>query len=669
MFNFYFFIQLLFLFVWASWFPGYVFCRLIKIPFKGNLLAALVLPLVFGIPLTSVVYFSFRMLHADTGILFFLWTATVLAAVLIMRDLMKQGIPKFSRPSWKEVAVFLILFAVMMGYSAHFSSRTYYDEKGGWVIGEGHFDDSIWSISVTSELKHHVPPRLPLLSGYRLRYHYIGDLFTELLYRLSGTDRTMLSFNFQFEPPLFIFLMFAVLALSSKQFFKNRWMTYGALALFMFAPLRDSLFVKHHDTLAVIFIYVALFYLLKLYYEEGESNKSYLIGAFFLLGILPLHDAIFGAITNGVVFLYGVFESLKARKLSPLLIASCAGLLVGGFVYISALGIPHHHVSSFVFGKGPLQEAARQFFKPYTKVLKWILYSFPFTHSWGGQVLVQMVMGFFHTLFFFNSLFIPGILNLALLAVPLVIRIIRHPREYDKLWILIAWIGAAGILFPAFVTYKKGPTPAMTMRAVELTQLILVPYVVIMIQYLWTKRAAFGKTIVIIFFLFYVGQEYARKEFYLKPRLYSYIDRDTVQVFEFLRKKTSPDSVILHPYRDNPLYRVGGPPIKPAAFFGGHYFYVSALGERQAVFEGAASSTTYYMGDASPEQVAERVNEVNRFYETNDRNWAGSFLERFRVDYVWVPRQKELHFPTKGLLESILQNETHSLYRVIGKSG
>lgn len=663
------FFHLTVLFFFAAWFPGFLFCRLIRIPFRKSLLAALVLPFVFGIPLTSVIYFSFRMLRLDSGILFFLWGAALLTVVLMLRDLIRQGLPKFSSPSWKEMVAFLVLFAVMMGYSAHFSSRTYYDEKGGWVIGEGHFDDIIWSISVTSELKHHVPPRLPLLAGYRLRYHYLGDLFTELLYRLSGTDMTMLAFNFQFEPPFFIFLVFAALVLSLKEFFKNRWMAYGALALFLFAPLRDSLFVKHHDTLAMIFIYVALFYLLKLYYEEGESKKGYLIGAFFLLGLLPLHDAIFGAITNGVVFLYGAFESLRTRKLSRLLIASCAGILFGGLIYISTLGFPHHHVSSFVFGEGPLQDAARQFFKPYTKVIKGILYSFPLTHSWGGNILVQIVMGFFHTFFFFNALFIPGILSLALLALPLVIRIIRHPREYDKLWILIAWIGAASVLFPAFVTYKKGPTPAMTMRSLELAQIILVPYTAVMMQYLWTKRALFGKTVVVIFFLFFVGQEYARKQFYLKPRLYSYVDRDTLQVFNYLRNQTSSSSVILHPFQDNPLYRVGEKPVEPAAYFGGHYFYVSALGERQAVFEGAASSTTYYMGDASPDEVAERVSEVNRFYETDDRNWAGSFLERFKVDYVWVPRKKELHFSTEGLLEAMLRNETHSLYRVIGMSG
>ena len=164
--------------------------------------------------------------------------------------------------------------------------------------------------------------------------------------------------------------------------------------------------------------------------------------------------------------------------------------------------------------------------------------------------------------------------------------------------------------------------------------------------------------------LIYVVPGYFRFAFYAKPYFYSYVDRETLEVFHFLKEKTPVSSVVLHPIHDNPIYRVGEAPEKPAWMFQGHYFFISALAERQAVFEGAATSTTYFMGDASYEEVAARMKEVDEFYRTQDEEWARAFLKRYHPNYVWVPPNYSLQFNASSLLRPVLKNSKHTLFEV-----
>ena len=662
------FLKILGYFILVAWFPGYILARSLRIVIEERFATFICLPFYLGIPLTTLVYFATRMLHVDQGIVLFPLTCLLVSLVLWV----KKGWPRLplavSRNGIRDFAIFTVLFLLILGFFYSYTFvRTYHDNKGGFVVGDDAYNDNIWSVSVSSEVKHHVPPRLPLMAGYRLRYHYLGDLFTDLIYRLTGSRANMLEFNFKIMPPFYLFLIFSAVYLSLTQCFRSSTVAFLGIGLLVFAPVRTSLFFKHHDTLAMIYFYVAVFYMLSAYGRRKQSSWGYLVCAFFLIGILPMHDAVFGVTVNGAIFLYAVVESLRSKQVTPLLKGSLGGIFFGALLYICALGWPAYHVAAFFFGKGPLMTAARQHFKPYTKVLKLIFYSIPGSQTWTGYILIQLVMGVAHTFFLLLSTARPTGMSLAytLLGFPLCIAILRHPKHYERAWSVLTWVVMACIIMPAFVGYKKGPAEGLaTMRALEFAQILLIPFTALAVQYLWAKRALFGKIVLMILFLFYVFPKYRDEGFYLKSFYYSYLDRESMQVLDFLREKTPTSSIVLHPFHHNPIYEVGKNPDKPNWIFEDHYYYISALGERQAVLEGASTSTTYFMGDASPEEVIRRKRDVDQFYETQDRAWAEGFLERLHVDYVWVPREKILRFDRKDLLTPVLENDRHILYRV-----
>ncbi len=660
------FIKLAFLFPFLSWAPGYVFARRLGITFSGSRAAFFFLPFVFGIPLTSIAYLLARLAGFSVEILIL----PIAMWAICFWEWLRHEFPKFTtkltRSDLKTAVIFLLLCGIVIGLGFSYSSRTYFDNEGGYVIGDGAFSDNIWSISVSAELKHHVPPRLPLLSGYRLRYHYLGDLFTELLYRLCRTPMNMLDFNFRYEPPFFILLFLGVLYLSLKEAFKRPSIALLSIALLTLAPLRTPLFFKHHSTLALIYFYAATFYFFSVYFRDTQRNRGYLYAGFFLVGLLPIYDAAFGAVANGTLLVYALIEAFRERKFTPFLKACLLGGAFGAMVYITALGWPGGHAGSLLIGKGPQMAVSRERFKWITVVLKFILNSIPGSQSLIGHLSVEIVKGCYHTFFLILSLFFPpkdAPLKYHFLAIPLFFSILRHRERFNRAWNIAAWVAAACILFSVFVTYKRGPAISVTLRAIEFAQLALIPFTALAIHSFFTRRSWKGITLTAVAFLLYVLPGFIRYQGYVKSYFYSYVDKDTLEVFNFLKDKTPVSSVVLHPFHDNPVYRVGEPPVKPAWMFGGHYYFLSALGERQAVFEGAATSTTYYMGDASHEQVVARMQEVDQFYVTADTGWAESFLDRYGVNFVWVPRDKSLQFKSPRLVP-ILENPRHVLLEV-----
>ncbi len=662
------YLKVLAVFAFITWFPGYLVTRLFRINIQERLSAFIFLPAILGLPATTLVYFVSRLFNFEQYA--FLFPVLCFFSCLVVW--IKNGLPRvpftISGVDIRNGIIFAGLLALMLGvFYSYNVSRTHYDSEGGFVVGDDAYSDNLWSISVASEIKNHVPPRSPILSGYRLRYHYLGDLFSDFVYKLSGINLNMLEFSFKVIPPCYLLLLFGALYLSLTQSFGKRWIAFLSIALLALLPVRTSLFFKHHDTLAIIYFFTAVFYLLDSYYRGEEKKKGYLCAAFFLLGILPLHDAVFGATVNGTVFLYAFFDSIKSRRVKPLLIASVSGLAFGALVYISALGWPASHVSSFAFTKGPMISTAHNYFKPYFKAMKIVFEMIPGIHSTAGNIFTQGITGLAYVFFTVLSYALPGKMSLeyTLMALPFCFLILFKPDKYPKVWQITAWIALLGALLPAVVGYKKGPAEGLvTMRALEFSQMLLVPFTVIAIHYLWTERKLLGKFVVCILLFFYTWPRFMSEGFYLKSYYYSYIDKDKLQVLNFLRDQTPVSSIVLHPFKDNPIYEVGKKREAPSWIFEGHYYYVSAIGERQAVLEGAPSSTTYFMGGASPEEVMERVSDVEKFYSTSDRQWAKSFLDRHEVNYVWVPRKKLLKFDTRSLLMPVLENEQQILYHV-----
>ena len=421
-----FIIKLTALFIFFGWFPGYVALRLFRISLSRSILAFVFLPFLFGIPATSIVYLLTRLAHVEPLIPLFPLSLFGICLFIWRRD----GFPQFKQTIERRHAlIFLTLLAMVLVYFGSFASRTHYDKEGGLMMGDGAFSDNIWSISVLAEIHNHIPPRLPLLAGYRMRYHYVGDLFIDLLYRVSHCPATLLEFNFKYMPPYFILILFSVLYLSLSYCFKKPSIALLTLGLLALAPLRTPLFFKNHSTLAMSFFYTATFLLLT-HYDRNKTEKGYLYAGFLLLGILPLYDAAFGLVINTSLLVYAAFDALRAKKWTPVLKAFLVGATFGGIIYVIALGWPAGHAGSLVLGKGPQMAVSRERFKWVTNLLKLGLDKMPGSGGFDGHILSKLIKGVYHTVFLIISFFIPpkdAPLRYHFLAIPALVAIFKNP--------------------------------------------------------------------------------------------------------------------------------------------------------------------------------------------------------------------------------------------------
>lgn len=655
------------LFVFLTWFPGYWVLRCLKVRTEGSLPQLVFLPPVFGLPVISLLYFGFRVFHAEV---FFIWVpVSILAgsAIFFRYSGFSFSVLQEARTSWRPLAFFLIAFGVFMLLFSSYAHRIYHDNAGGFVIGDNAFDDHIWGVSVTAELQHRVPPMLPIFSGYKLQYHYVADLFVELLYRLSGTQMRMLEFYYKMISPVQIFWLFGVLLLALQNFFKRFGLTVLAFLLLVFLPPQTSFLYKQHYTLTVLYFYAAVFFFLPLYFPKKDPSMGR--AAFFVLGVLPLYDSIIGGVTLGAIILYVSLDAIVTRKLSPVLKYCFGACLMCGLCMTALLGGQHGHTSSFALGNGVLLKTALIRFRNLDRFINLAFHFATPVSSLLSEMLRSCVLAFSRFMTFLITLFFPlaeSPVGYHFLAFPAVWAALRRPEKGKEINTIVSWSLVLSFCVSTFLIYKPdGPATSVLDRAFCFLSVSLMPLTVLAIARLWSSRRIWMKALLIGMAMVYLILPVVRGGANpFKPRFYAYINRDAMEVFDYIRDRTDPNAVILHPFHDNPIYRNGEPPITPAWLFEGHYFFMSAVGERQTVFEGAVTSTTYFMGDLTYADAVRRLGEVDRFYQTEDAAWARDFLKRFKINYVWMPRNKPLRFQSGGFLSPVLQNDANVLYAV-----
>jgi len=660
--------KIAFLFIFFTWPAGYLLLRSFRFRPDRSLLQFVILPPVFGIPVISLIYFAFRIFHGAS--FFFLAPLVLMLASLFLlyRSEASLDLLKSIREHWGKLLFAGLAYAVLMLFFSSYAGRIYHDPTGGFVIGDNAFDDHIWGVSVSAELQHRVPPMLPIFSGYKLQYHYLTDLFVEMLHRTSGTELRMFDFYYKFISPVLILWLLGTLFLVFMSYFKRFSLTVLAILLIMLLPPQLSFLYKHHYTLTVLFFNAAVYFLLNQYFLD--NRPAFARAAFFLLGMLLLYDAIIGAVTLGAVILYAAFRSIKERRFSPILVYSLAAIALGASCMIALLGFPHSQKGAFALGDGVLPVAAKMRFRNLHRVLDLSMY---FLFSPGNMVheFFRNCLSWFSrvAVYIFTLFFPPAVspVNYHFLAFPAVFKALRHPDKKHAVSTIAACCLVLAFFVSSFVIYKpSGPAASVLDRALLFLSIFLMPLTVQAIFSLWNSKRIWGKALLAGMGIVYLVLPTIRADaFIFRPGYYSYIDRASMETFDFIRNQTDPRSIILHPFHDNPIYRAGEPPQKPAMIFRGHYFFMSAIGERQTVFEGAVTSTTYFMGDLTYDDAVKRMDEVDRFYQTDDPIWARDFLTKLNVDYVWIPEDKPLRFRYEGFLSPVFQNEKNVLCAVV----
>ncbi|HOW58892.1 MAG TPA: hypothetical protein PLO78_04100 [Candidatus Omnitrophota bacterium] len=594
----------------------------------------------------------------------------MVSAVLLWKSHAQAVSLPYDADRKKMRIVFVILYAAAMMIFVSFANRIYSEPDGGLVIGDYAYDDHIWGACVTAELHHRVPPMLPIFSGYKLQYHYLADLFVELLYRMSGTSLRMLEFYYKFVAPISIFWLLGTLIPVFYQYFKRFSLMWLAVLLMVLLPPQISFFYKHHYTLTVLFFVTIVFYLLPQYFESRK--QSYAWAAFTLLGFLLLYDAIIGAVTLGAIGLYAAVDSLQKKHWSSLVNYCFFAAILGGICMIALLGFSASSSPTFGLGEGVFQVAARTRFRNPLRFFE-LLMNFGLSPGNPFHLGIHQLLSFLAQCgAFIVTLFLPladSPVKYHFLAFPALYAALRRPEPKKEIHTIVAWMFVFAFFISTFVIFKpQGPAVSVLDRAFLFLSVFLMPLTVQAIDLLWHLKKFWPKPLLLAMAVIYLVLPCVRADaFFFRPGSYAYIDRDSMNVFDFIRTKTSPNAVILHPFHDNPIYKAGTPPQNPAMLFQGHYFFMSALGERQTVFEGAVTSTTYFMGHLTYADAVRRLEEVDRFYQTDDASWAVNFLKRYHVDYVWMPKNQPLHFVYDEMLFPVLENNKNVLFAVSRK--
>ncbi len=209
----YFFIFSLFLF----FIPGFI---LIHSKEKHNIPTSLFLGTTIGVCVFILSGLILRFLHIPVQ---FLYILTIFSVVYLLKKKLYQHF--FSKLSFSDIFAGSILI-VLSALLVFVHMRTGYSEEG-LILSAAR--DSLWRLSIISELVHHFPPQFPGFAGVMLKnYHFYYDFLVATTYQLTGISIIQLYFFCFSSLSAFLFVL-GVYALLEKFTKQKIFSTYGTI--------------------------------------------------------------------------------------------------------------------------------------------------------------------------------------------------------------------------------------------------------------------------------------------------------------------------------------------------------------------------------------------------------------------------------------------------------
>ncbi|MBI4395392.1 MAG: hypothetical protein HY583_04240 [Candidatus Omnitrophica bacterium] len=614
--------------------------------------------LLVGTVFASSLYFLLRWFHIEKMLIPLMLGIDFFYLLLIDRNLSK---PKSKAPSNAMTPENWILIAITIGvyifYASDYWGGFRWTSEGGLILTNAFYSDNIWKVSIMSELQHHVPPQMPILAGYRMAYHYFAELFGVFVYHTTKID--MLSLRFYFIPS-YCFLILCPLAFSAlSRIFNSERIALLGLAFMLLAHSARALSLQPHMSIAL-----GLFFaLIGLMTEALNSGKrGYWILSAFLIGHLLMFESIFSICIIGSLGIGSLVLWFTKRRWEPMTTVVCGSIL--------ALALYRAAVGRFGGGYGILSlnfpffvEAIRGF-QPAKFAIKALLTYFqnhPVTFSDPSlyKLLAQLSL-------LLPVAFAVGFIQyyqLGIVGLPSLIKKLRGILNESATVIFFLPSIAIGLIFPLMfnVAFFWGAS----VRLLGFGVFLLHAFTALPVVNYWQRRSNARKilvsgAVVILLIVPNINRELRRSA---NSRFYTYKTLEEIEILKYLRTRTPSDSVLMHPFADDPVLdsKKNG---KVGWIFEDHYYYGSALGGRRVVLEGSKTGPITQMARISLEQAKQIRFDIDTVYSTTKKKIAEELLRQYDVSYLWVPQSNAIKFKSSELLSPVVKNKDHTLYQV-----
>ncbi len=633
---------------------GMLLLKLFQLRLRSRL-EILSISLLTGTIFITTLYFFFRWTHSEQFFIPSLIVILILWILSLIRDIPAVRTALFSSAPRETVFFVIFLFSIALYNFSHSVGAVQWTPDGGLILTKGSFSDALWKISVISELEHSVPPQMPIYAGHRLHYHYFAELLVILANALTRIDILNL---YLLWVPLLTFLILGLLAFAAlRRILGNARL--GLLgSIFMLTPLASgTLRYAPHIALAIS-LFFAIILLVSEAMRTGAKRRWAL--PIFLMGHIMMFESILSLCYVPALGLGTLLLGLWRKKFAPLL-AVVLGVVLAVSLQIFANGkLGGKGGEVFTLSFPVFQEALLD--SPVTKHTLRSIVDFYKTHpytSWDRTILAQIIsLPFLFTLSLARTLF--TLLKLGLLAIPLLFKKIRSLRSEDPETVFFILTLAVGFVFPLFigVSYWRG----ISLRIFSTTGVLLHALAAVVIADLWQRsRSKKALAVTLVFFLLcfpillraHSSRLYADDHVYLSPH--------QMELFNYLRTETPKDAILMHPFIDDPIlnFKKGG---KVAWVYKDHYLYGSALGGRRVVQEGPITGVIKAM--AKLEDLEKIRSDIQTIYTTQNPEEALDILKKYRVSYLWVPKDRPLRF-APAFLKPAKENDEHVLYQVL----
>jgi len=217
--------------------------------------------------------------------------------------------------------------------------------RGGWKVQSGYvfpsMHDTMWNISLSSELFHHFPPQHPGVSGIPLKNnHYFYPLFLAIVRSVSYIDNLDLYFRLG---PILVSLLFGLSLYSVSTLFTKNYF-FRSLCVFLgyfsgsFAYLtpffmgskfewRGNTFfsdqpfdqlINPYSVLGFTFILFSIFVFSKIFKEKNPNNFNWMLMTALFIGSLYGFKSFGGIIVLLALFMSVLFHIIIYKNLKVL---------------------------------------------------------------------------------------------------------------------------------------------------------------------------------------------------------------------------------------------------------------------------------------------------------------------------------------------------------------
>lgn len=605
---------------------------------------------------TGVVFFTFlsfwlKILHLQNLIFIYCF----LSLIFFLKKKVYKNF--YFKEKVDKLSLFFIFLGGLFQSSLLLKSGTL-QEKGVVFWGVNGYD-GIWHSALIAEINRVFPYQNPGFAGYLLKnYHFFSDLFLAQAHFL--TKIPILDLYFRFSPLFFSFLLNSLVYIFALRWTGNKKVGYWSIFFVSFASSfgwilpffglgsnnwetafwgapTSSAFLNPPFGVSLVIILTVLI-LLDVFIKI--KNKKIIPILIIILGSLVGFKSYGALVVFLTLFILGFWELVKDKK-----------IWLGLVVFLSGF------ISLGIYWKSNIRGETFLIWKPWWFIRTMV--EAPDRLNWIGLEMKRQ------TYLFLGKNFMALLIEILALLIFLIGNLGTKTLGFFSLRKILKENSFLNRFLSVVLPVSFLPPLLFTQKEVAWNTIQFIYYFIFFFSFLAAlatamileKSAPKWIKLFFIFALIATSLPSAIKTFwwYNSPVPTTILEVKEKEALDFLRKNSSPQGVILtYPYQEKKKGNFGYP--IPLTYY--NSLYVSFFSDRRTYLED--QNTANILGYP----LEERLEKVEKFFMTNEKEIAGNFLQQEGIDYIYLVDDQKIKLERDLPITEIFNNGKVRIFKV-----